>query len=136
MLFVVDANELFSALISRGKTLELFFHPEMECVAPDFMTAEFNKHKKEIVQKSGLEEEDINNFFFLLKEKIRFFRTSEFDEFLQKAEKICPDKDDVDYFTLSLKLNCPVWSEDKKLKEQNEIEVYSTEDLIKKFNLK
>ena len=36
------------------------------------------------------------------------------------------------YFALELKLNWGIWSNDKKLKEQNKVKVYSTEDLLKK----
>ena len=134
MIFVVDANELFAALIARGKTLDLFFHFGVEFVAPSFILAEFNKYKKDIIRKSGLGEEDIDSFFFMLKEKIRFFRTSDYGGFIQKAEEVCPDINDIDYFALALKLNCPIWSEDKKLKEQSEVEIFSTKDLIEKYN--
>ena len=35
------------------------------------------------------------------------------------------------YFALALKLNCAIWSNDKKLKEQNKIQVCSTHELSK-----
>ena len=35
------------------------------------------------------------------------------------------------YFALALKLNCGIWSNDKKLKNQDKVKVYSTEDLLK-----
>ncbi|MBI2631659.1 hypothetical protein HYW75_01515 [Candidatus Pacearchaeota archaeon] len=37
MLLVVDANELFSAMIARKKTLELFYNSKLELVAPGFI---------------------------------------------------------------------------------------------------
>ncbi|MBT5021736.1 hypothetical protein HOK51_08530 [Candidatus Woesearchaeota archaeon] len=49
---------------------------------------------------------------------------------MNSAKIICPDENDVDYFALALKLNCAIWSNDKKLKNQNSIIVYSTEELI------
>jgi len=53
------------------------------------------------------------------------------EQCLNEAEKISPDKDDVIYFALALKLNCAIWSNDKNLKEQNRIKIYSTSDLGK-----
>ena len=49
---------------------------------------------------------------------------------IQMAEKITPDPNDAEYFALALKLGCGIWSNDKKLKEQDKIKIYSTSDLI------
>ncbi|MBI2152065.1 hypothetical protein HYU21_05030 [Candidatus Woesearchaeota archaeon] len=35
------------------------------------------------------------------------------------------------YFALALKLNCALWSNDKKLREQSEVKVYNTYELVK-----
>jgi len=51
--------------------------------------------------------------------------------YVEKAEKLTPDLDDMTYFALALKLNCAIWSNDKKLKEQNKVEVYNTYELSK-----
>ena len=58
----------------------------------------------------------------------------EFKDKLIIAKEISPDSNDVLYFSLALKLNCAIWSNDKKLKQQNKIKIYSTEDLIEEFN--
>jgi len=49
------------------------------------------------------------------------------------AEKISPDPNDLMYFALALKLKCPIWSNDKELKKQNEVIIYSTEDLTREL---
>lgn len=59
----------------------------------------------------------------------------DFKEYFELAEKISPDPDDFMYFALALKLKCPIWSNDKELKKQNEIIIYSTEDLIKELEI-
>ena len=51
--------------------------------------------------------------------------------YVEEAEKLTPDPDDMAYFALALKLNCSILSNDKKLKEQNKIEVYNTHELNK-----
>jgi len=51
MYLIVDANILFAALIKQGKTDELLFVDHLHLFAPEFILIEFEKHKKEILQK-------------------------------------------------------------------------------------
>lgn len=53
----------------------------------------------------------------------------------QKRRKMAPDKDDAAYFALALKKNCGIWSNDKKLKDQDAVSVYSTHELAKMSRL-
>ena len=135
MLLVVDGNELFSAIIAKGKTLNLFFDRRLGRVSPKFILKEFREHKSEIMKKSGLNEKDIFSFLILLTPKIEFFKTEDFNEFLKEAEEISPDPDDAEYFALALKLNCAIWSEDKEFKRQSRVKIYSTSDLLKELGL-
>jgi predicted nucleic acid-binding protein len=130
MLLAVDANELLAAIIARGKTLGLFFDGRLELVSPKFILDEFREHKHEVMEKTGLNESDVSSYLLLLSPKIRFFETGDFEEFLQEARRISPDPNDVEYFALALKLNCPIWSEDKELKRQSKVNVLSTGELI------
>lgn len=59
----------------------------------------------------------------------------EIEDFIDKASKISPDSDDVFYFALAMKLNCPIWSHDEKFKNQNKIKIYNTKELMKKYYL-
>ncbi|MBI4895257.1 MAG: hypothetical protein HY831_02060 [Candidatus Aenigmarchaeota archaeon] len=52
---------------------------------------------------------------------------------MEEVEKIFPDHNDIKYFALALKLNCGIWTNEKILKEQNKIPIYSTEELINIF---
>jgi predicted nucleic acid-binding protein len=130
MQLVVDANELFAALISQGKTLNLFFDSGLELASPEFILNEFRKHKAELAEKAGLSERDILSFMLLLIPQIKFFETEEFKEFLEKAVGISSDPNDAEYLALALKLGCPLWSEDKKLKGQSCVQVFNTRELL------
>ena len=48
MLLVLDANELFSAMIAKSETLNLFFDGKLTLVSPEFILEEFKEHKSEI----------------------------------------------------------------------------------------
>ena len=75
-------------------------------------------------------QEEFIEIIHILKEIIIIIPKEDYSCFIKKAEKISPDPNDILYFALALKLNCPIWSNDKKLKEQNKILIYSTKDII------
>ncbi|MBI2664164.1 hypothetical protein HYX10_02375 [Candidatus Woesearchaeota archaeon] len=66
-----------------------------------------------------------------MKRRIVIVPLEELVPYVKEAEKLTPDPDDMAYFALALKLNYAIWSNDKKLKEQNKIKVYSTHELSK-----
>lgn len=133
MRLVVDANILFSALIKESMTKRILFNLFYELYSPIFVFKEFKKYKEEILSKTHRRKEEFYEVLENLKEVISFIPEEEFEDYFEEAEKICPDPNDAIYFALALKLNCGIWSNDKKLKEQNKINVYSTEDLVKGF---
>ncbi len=53
----------------------------------------------------------------LLKRRIVIVPLEELVPYVDEAEKLSPDPDDMAYFALALKRNCAIWSNDKKLKE-------------------
>lgn len=121
-----------SALIStNGKTCDLIFNDRIKLFAPDFLLDEFEKHEDEILFKSELSESEFKLFLSLMSSRIEFFSYSEFKRFISLSKKISPDPNDTEYFALALRLNCGIWSNDKKLKEQNQVEVHSTSELMK-----
>ncbi|MFA5797760.1 MAG: PIN domain-containing protein [Candidatus Woesearchaeota archaeon] len=133
MDLVIDANVLFSVLIKRGKTEELILHEDIQLFAPEFIFEEFDKYTKLIIEKTERSKEELDEILDVLKKKIKTIPNEETEKSLSEAQIICPDKDDVEYFALALKLHCPLWSQDKALKQQNIIKVYSTEELNKMF---
>lgn len=133
MDLVVDANIFFSVLIKSGKTEELMFNPSLHLFAPEFIFEEFIKYKDYIVKKTGRTDNEFNKLIGILRKRIKTISNEEIEKFIPKAKKICPDKKDVDYFALALKLNCSLWSNDKELKNQKEVVVYATHELFKIF---
>ena len=134
MDLVIDANILFAVLIKSGKTEELIFKIELHLFAPEFIFEEFEKYKKSILEKTERTNEEFEELMCILRKKIKTIPTEETESYIQEAEKISPDKKDVDYFALALKLKCPIWSQDKALKEkQKAVTIYSTEELVKIF---
>ena len=140
MKLIVDANELFSAIIAKGrgrdtKKLEILFSDKVELFAPVKLFYEMEKYAEEIKAKAGFSDLDFDVFVGILKLRIKSILTEEFADKLLEAKKICLDEKDVPYIALALKLNCPIWSGDKKLKEQRKVKVYNTKELVEEFGL-
>ena len=133
MDLIIDANILFAALIKDSITVNLIFKKDIHLFAPEYLLNEFSKYKEEILSKTKRSEKEFNEIFIILKSIINIVPEEEFQEFLHEASIISPDEGDLPYFALALKLKCPIWSNDKKLKEQNKVIIYSTEDLIKEI---
>ena len=95
---------------------------------------EFEKYETELLIKSGQKKEEFTKIFNMLKSIIKIVPEKEYFQFMKEAEKISPDFKDIHYFALALKLKCPIWSNDKRLKEQNQVKIVSTTELLKEVN--
>jgi predicted nucleic acid-binding protein len=132
MKFIVDANILFSALIKDSITAELLFHKDFRLYTAEFLIDEFLKHRSLILEKTLRTEAGFVGIMYALKDIITVIPEEDYSAIIKEAEKISPDKEDTMYFALALKLKCPIWSNDKKLKEQKLVKVYTTEEIKRK----
>ena len=131
MDLVIDANVLFSALIKESFSYNLLFSGKFHLFIPEYIFTELEKHKEELMNKTERTTEEFFRLVETLKRRIVIVPLEELVPYVEEAEKLTPDPDDMAYFALALKLNCAIWSNDKKLKEQNKIEVYNTHELSK-----
>ncbi len=128
---VVDANVIFAILIKDGFSYHLLFSERFHLFTPEYVFTEFEKHKEEILRKTERTSADLFKFIEILKRRISIVPLEELTDYIKEAETLTPDPDDMSYFALALKLNCAIWSNDKKLKEQDKIKVYPTHELVK-----
>lgn len=130
MKLVVDANVLFAAIITDGMTRQLLCGRH-ELYTPEFMLTEFEKYLSFISKRTDIDESSLQNLFkiLLLASRMHVVASEEIVPFISSAKDICPDPDDIQYLALALKLGCGLWSNDKKLKEQDVVKVYSTEEI-------
>lgn len=131
MDLIVDANILFSALIKESVSSYLLFSGRFHLFTPEYIFTEFEKHKEEILEKTERTTEEFYRLLEILKRRITIIPLEELIDYVGEAEKISPDPDDVAYFALALKFNCSIWSNDKKLKQQDKIKVHHTHELVK-----
>ena len=131
MDLVIDANIVISALIGKGKTLDLIFSDRFKLFVPEYLFDEIEKHKEEILTKAKITESELQAFLSLISLQFNIIPKTDILPMVSKAESITPDPNDREYFALALKLHCAIWTNDKKLKSQEEIIIYNTTELIK-----
>ncbi len=124
-----------SVLIAGGSKQDLLLSDEIDAAAPEWILFEVGKYWKELSIKSGLSEEDLDDVLSLVREQMTIFSVDKYSAMLSAAKDISPDIKDAEYLALALKLNCPIWSEDKLLKKQDKVVVLNTKELLSKLGL-
>ena len=133
MLLVVDANRIFSALLSKGKVFSVFLvnklRNKFQFKSPEFLLYEIGMHIDEIVERSKLPSGEVAKVFKFIKEEMEFIPFNEFNKFAGEAEQVAPHSKDVQYFALALSLNCAIWSDEAAFKKQLQAKVLNTDEV-------
>ena len=133
MKLIIGDDILFASIIKSSSTAELLLSDKLYLYAPESLFDEFTKYEQYILEKTNLSKEDFDQYLKILKEEIEIIPQNVIMPFIEKAEKFSPDPKDTVYLACALAINSKIWSNDRKLKEsQKEIEVLTTEELIKK----
>jgi len=129
---VVDSNVLFTLFWEKSFSRHLILRRGIKFFSPEYALEEINKFKREIMKKTGLTEQEFDETRRKIIELVEFVPLKDYQSLLAKAQNI-PDKNDIDFIALALKLNCLIWSNDKALKKQSIVEVLSTKEFIEKI---
>lgn len=135
MFAVVDTNTIYSSLLSKGKTFEVFrlnsLSKKFEFIAPEFIFFEIGKNFDDIVSRSKLSKEELSEVFSFIKEQIDTIPLENFNIHASEAEKLAPHSKDIQYFALSLAFNkCLIWSDEKAFSKQDEINILDTDKML------
>ena len=133
MKLVLDSNVLMSMLIKPGRPLNLLFLEGLSIFSPESLWEELARNKIEIMHKSQLSSDDFEGLLQVIKKSVVTLSEDILALFSAKAEHICPDPDDTVFFAAALYLNCALWSNEKRLKHQDVIKVYSTHELMEEL---
>ncbi len=130
MKLVIDTNILFSFFNENSFTKKLITNPSLNLISPEFSLTELKKYSELIIKKSKISKRTFEHSLKDLKTFTKFINNKIYFKYLKDAQRIAPDEKDKDFLALSLKENCPLWSNDKELKKQSKIKVFSTKELI------
>lgn len=135
MKLVVDTNILVSFfrsnpvnfIISSSNSFKL------ELFIPEQVKEELLKKQSDVLKYAKINSEEFNKKFSELEGLFNIEPKDSFKEFELGAKTLSPHDKDIPIFALALKLNCPIWSNEPGFKEQSEIKVFSTKDMIELF---
>lgn len=133
MKVTVDANILFSGLLAKGITRKIWFVAELKLYAPTTLLTEFYKYSKILQERFKGTREEFEFLYKKLLSCIQFVTDSELKPYVPAASSLINDSKDWLYLACALKEDTVIWSNDKELKKQERIKVYSTTEMKKEF---
>ena len=138
MKLILDTNVFFSEIIKDSITRKILLYPDYEFYIPDFFLIELKKYEEYLINKTGLEKLKFKQLLNDILENIYLVPINEYSDKLIKAKEIIGniDKKDIPFIALALSFkNNGIWTDDKHFKEQSEIKIYSTKELIVELGL-
>ena len=98
MNIVIDTNIFISALIKNSITRGLIVNSQHSLLFPEFEFIEIKRHKQEILEKSGMLDEEFRDLFFNLLKYVKIVKTEKTINYKEQAFNIIGniDKDDVE----------------------------------------
>ena len=137
MRFVVDTNKLLAAFLKGGIVRSILLLTKHEFYTLDYAVLEIEKHEKDFLKKLHITHKQFQELLseFVYKNVI-MVRSSFIEDQINEALEICKAFDiaDAPFVALALKLNAPIWSNDKDLREKQKIiPVVTTGDIAKTY---
>lgn len=137
MELVVDAAIIFSFFKPESYTRSMFkslYTARAKLYAPDYLMEELFGLKDRIIAHSKISVEEFTMTYILLSQVIVVVPIAEYSNHMPQALKALPGHEkDAQYFALAAKLDCAIWSNEKRFKTQDKVKVYSTQELKKLF---
>jgi predicted nucleic acid-binding protein len=124
---------LLACFSKESFTRELILRHPIDLVSAPYLLVEFEEYKDEIFLKSHLDKWVLLEIENILLSKIIIIPQDETKHLTKEAISISLDLDDSPFFEVALHLDIPIWSNDKRLKEQNRVKVLSTEEVAGLF---
>jgi len=117
---VIDTNIVFSALLSKNNQFRrVIYNQSLEIFTCNFLFIEIFKNKDKLLKITSLTENELLKQLSNIFSKIKFMHEEIIPkEIYKKAFNLCKDIDETDtpFIALSLFLNIPLLTGDKKLK--------------------
>jgi len=129
----VDANIIVSALLKNSLTRRILLtQSRFDLYSPFYLKKELFKYLPVFAKKLNRPVEHIEYELSELLElsELKLINPIVYQSCFEEAIALSPDAGDVPYLALALKLGCPLWSQDKRLKQQTAVSVYSTSEML------
>lgn len=131
---IVDTNVVLSAAIADAATRELVVTLDAALVAPAAMRAEIAAHEDMLVERSGLDRDELDALLGTLFEYITLVSGDAVRAHREPAREAMrdADPDDAVFVAAALARDGTVWSDDADLAHQDLVPVYTTQELVER----
>jgi len=138
MKIVADTNVLFT-FFWKGSAIWGIVYKNVRIYSPKTALEEIGGHKEEIMKKAKLSKTEYADIRRQLEGWVEFVPIEGYRECLKRAAGLAgglAEKereemlDDADFLALSIKLDCPLWTNDALLRKQHRVIVFSTKEMI------
>lgn len=135
MRLIVDTNRIIAALIKDGASRKIITHLKADLITVGFGKTEIKKHKKEILKKSRISENDLDIIFGRIFSKLIVLDDQTIKPYLSEADSIMKkiDIDDAPFIAAALATGSNIWTEDKAFKKQKKVKIITTQELVDKL---
>jgi predicted nucleic acid-binding protein len=127
MRLIVDTSIVFSLFKPDSFTRQLMSEHNFELFAPKEIIEELSKYSDLICSKSKISKDRFLSDVGKLSDLIEFKTPSH--SFILKADKLISHKSDIPFLALAMEMNIPIWSNDEHFKKQDEVKVFTTEEI-------
>jgi len=139
MRLVADSNVLFT-FFWKNPALRGILRQDAQLFSPEHSLYEIEKHRQGIIEKTRITDDEFASLLYLMKHDVEFVPRSAYERYFADVEKLAgvfpaPERasvmKDCDFLALALLLRCPLWSNDKLLKKQSSVAVFSTREIVR-----
>jgi predicted nucleic acid-binding protein len=135
MKLVLDTNIIVSFfrqnpvnfIISNSKSLNISLY------CSPYNIKELEENEKEILKYGNINKKQFKEKLANLLSLVKLVPEDDFKNLKEKAKNISPHDKDIPIFALALHLESLIWSNEPAFKNQNEIKIFSTRDMIELF---
>ena len=135
MKIVTDTNVYMADLLKDSIVREILTWPNFQFFIPEPAIKEVAKYKKELCEKAGYTEKEIEELSAYLLEHVELVPEVEIKQHLEKAENIMKEIDikDAPFIAAAFAIDADgIWSFDTHFREQKEVRVFDIKDFVDK----
>lgn len=135
----MDANILLASFLKEAVTRELLLDSRLTLFAPEHLLSEVSRHLEKFAslrKRIQLANEEIQKLFEILTANIQTLTKQSYHRFMKPALTLAPHIEDAPYLAVALSREISIWSNDRGLKRQNAVKVYTTGELLIVLNQK
>ncbi|MEM3127003.1 MAG: PIN domain-containing protein [Candidatus Woesearchaeota archaeon] len=139
MKFVIDSNILITFFKKESVFRKLSLKQDLILFSPEYSLEEISKYSEDIIKRAKITKKEFVELKNDLKIRVNFVQLKSYSGVVGKSKKLSKFYakeeieeflQDLDFVALALKLEHPIWSNDKLLKKQQKIPVFNTREII------